>query len=335
MQTTAEDDDFFGAFSSKSGETFPEERPQPAAEIRAVRQNSFSATSSIGSRSTRSTRSGHSGKSTGSILDDKRYAPPPKYPKETLQMMKTQVFSDGRNAASALPSFDMVKHSGSITARISLKTLVMKKWKYSFWIAYGNNSLLFFRSKPDFEDWLVNPYLSKEGRDELVKLKIDFVNDLYISGMNGYKASSIRFKNYGKSGLLHQFKLEKWMSYGPTIVAAFASKNENDVTELRTIMNEMIRTSPQRNRVLGTEDDNDNSAYNSDNRSYHSGRSERSQRSAFSAQGLQKKLSGMMGGSDRSIRSGGSMGSGRYGGGGFEQGRYEGNSTGPSHGFRY
>ena len=41
------------------------------------------------------------------------------------------------------------------------------------------------------------------------------------------------------------------MAYGPTIVAAFASKNENDATELRTIMNEMIRASPQRNRVLG------------------------------------------------------------------------------------
>ena len=63
------------------------------------------------------------------------------------------------------------------------------------------------------------------------------------------------------------------MAYGPTIVAAFASKNENDATELRTIMNEMIRASPQRNRVLGDDGDVGDGGSRSGGSVYSSGRS--------------------------------------------------------------
>ena len=44
----------------------------------------------------------------------------------------------------------------------------------------------------------------------------------------------------------HQFKLERWMDYGPTIAAAFASSNENEVNNLRTIFSELMKRSPQK-----------------------------------------------------------------------------------------
>ena len=45
-----------------------------------------------------------------------------------------------------------------------------------FWISYGDNQILFFRSQLDFEEWVSNPYLKKDERDALVKLNVDFVN---------------------------------------------------------------------------------------------------------------------------------------------------------------
>ena len=47
----------------------------------------------------------------------------------------------------------------------------------------------------------------------------------------------------------NQFKLERWMDYGPTIAAAFAAEDERDIHQLRTIMLEMMKLSPK-NRVL-------------------------------------------------------------------------------------
>lgn len=37
------------------------------------------------------------------------------------------------------------------------------------------------------------------------------------------------------------------MDYGPTIAAAFASSNENEVNNLRTVFSEMMKRSPQNN----------------------------------------------------------------------------------------
>lgn len=45
----------------------------------------------------------------------------------------------------------------------------------------------------------------------------------------------------------HQFKLERWMEYGPTIAAAFASPNERETFNLRTIISEMIKMATARN----------------------------------------------------------------------------------------
>ena len=87
-------------------------------------------------------------------------------------------------------------------ARFSLKSMIIKKWRQCFWIAYGDNQILFFRSKVDFEEWISNPYLKKEERDVLVKLNVDFVNDLYRPNVNGYSVTRIRAKGYSRNGSL-------------------------------------------------------------------------------------------------------------------------------------
>ncbi len=47
-----------------------------------------------------------------------------------------------------------------------------------------------------------NPFLKKEERDALVKLNVDFRNDLYKPSVTGYSATTIRSKDYSKQGML-------------------------------------------------------------------------------------------------------------------------------------
>ncbi len=176
------------------------------------------------------------------VLDDAQFAPPPKQP-QSLEVTKSQYFSQKRDLQSTLPPFHEIKHSGEVNARFSLKSLLInKKWRPTFWIMFGKNQLLFFRSKTDFDEWASNPFLSKSERDKLVKLNVDVVNDMYKPGpqMRGYKVTPVRTKTT-REGVLNAFKLEKWYSYGPSVVAAFGGKNACQVGSLRSIMHEMIQ----------------------------------------------------------------------------------------------
>jgi hypothetical protein len=103
--------------------------------------------------------------------------------------------------ASPLPDFEKVTHSGYVLSRISFRTILIKKWKQTFWVSYGTNQVLFFRSSADFEDWVSNPYLSQAQRDFLVKLKVDFVEDLYKQSVRGYQCTPQRLKNYNNQML--------------------------------------------------------------------------------------------------------------------------------------
>jgi len=128
--------------------------------------------------------------------------------------------------SSPLPKPHLVVHSGYVLSRISFRTILMRKWKQTFWIQYGPTQLLFFRTFADYEDWLNNPYHTQEAREFLVKLRVDFVSDLKKASVMGYQVTQIRRKPYGKNVMLH-FKLERWMDYGPTIAAAFAARQED------------------------------------------------------------------------------------------------------------
>lgn len=127
--------------------------------------------------------------------------------------------------SSPLPRQELVHHSGYVLSRISFRTVLMRKWKQTFWIQYGPTQLLFFRTFSDYEDWVNNPYHTIKAREFLVKLRVDFVSDLKKSSVMGYQVTQVRRKPYGKNVMLH-FKLERWMDYGPTIAAAFAAREE-------------------------------------------------------------------------------------------------------------
>ena len=93
---------------------------------------------------------------------------------------------------SPLPQPHLVHHSGYVLSRISFRTVLMRKWKQTFWIQYGPTQLLFFRTFADYEDWLNNPYHTIKAREFLVKLRVDFVSDLKKASVMGYQVTQVR-----------------------------------------------------------------------------------------------------------------------------------------------
>lgn len=88
-----------------------------------------------------------------------------------------------------------------------------------------------------------NPFLRMDDRNALVKLTVDFKNDLYKPGikLHGYGPTGIRTKGYSREGQMFHFKLERWYSYGPSVLAAFGGKNAYEVKALHRIIAEMVR----------------------------------------------------------------------------------------------
>ena len=134
-----------------------------------------------------------------SILDDRSFAPPP-LPSRNKVIFEFMAEREANH--SDLPCYTKVMHSGKVLSRISIKSLITKNWKEVFWIIYGVHQLIFFRSIGDYEEWLLNPYLSEKERIALIKLKIDFVNDLSVTGLRGYKCTKARQKFYRRHGKL-------------------------------------------------------------------------------------------------------------------------------------
>ena len=153
--------------------------------------------------------------------------------------------------ASPLPNAELVRKKGFVLSRISFRTIVMKKWKQSFWVQYGPHTMLWFRSDSDFNDWLNNPYHNQAQRNFLIKLAVNFVHDLYKPSVRGYQVTQSRTKTYG-SKMIRQFKLERWMDYGPTIAAAFGSYNPKEVDDLRQAIVECMRNTPLNHGIRAT-----------------------------------------------------------------------------------
>mmetsp|Transcript_4701 Transcript_4701/g.8996 ORF Transcript_4701/g.8996 Transcript_4701/m.8996 type:complete len:381 (-) Transcript_4701:132-1274(-) len=182
------------------------------------------------------------------LLDDATFAPPPEKP-VTKNYIQSLFHAEADAAPSSLPDWNLIKHSGTCLARISLRTLIMKKWKQIFWISYGDHTMLFFKSRFHFEDWAMDPNLSMEQREKKVKLRVDFLHldastRKDTEHIRGFQTSMIKGKQYKSKGMVYQFKLDKWTDQGPSINAAFGSETEDDVRELHIIMNAMLRTSP-------------------------------------------------------------------------------------------
>ena len=101
--------------------------------------------------------------------------------------------------SSPLPDPALVRHCGRVLSRISLRAVIMKRWKPTFWIQYGPSRVLFFRSFDDYDDWLNNPYHTTRARESLVKLRVDFKDDFKRGGVVGYQVTQVRRKPYGKN----------------------------------------------------------------------------------------------------------------------------------------
>lgn len=181
-----EDDDFFGAFSNSVQEKSPS-RPPSVFEANQNDDVSYLSKSTGGGGV-------ESAKTGSAAFDDPKFAPKPR---NVAGLEQSRGLSQNAPpGASPLPDFDQVHHSGYVLARISFRTILIKKWKQCFWVTYGTNQILFFRSSSDFEDWLTNPYLSQPQRDFLVKLKVDFEGDMFKQGVRGYQVTTQRLKNY-------------------------------------------------------------------------------------------------------------------------------------------
>lgn len=154
------------------------------------------------------------------------------------------------------PSEDMIYDSGTILIKI-------KRWPFRhtfqehYWIKYGRHSLYFFLSKRDADQWIHNKSLTKEERQKLVKLYIDFERDSVSEHIIGYKSTCTYYRNYRQFGELHVSKLYQWKSPGTVAVgtfisnktATFASKSVEDGEKLHNIIMAMIRLNPTNLRL--------------------------------------------------------------------------------------
>lgn len=191
------DEDFFGEFSNTFDKSQQDINESPSrnslSHPPSVLEPSNDDEVSQFSRSVASVISNRPPISGKSAFDDPKFAPKPPKPHG---LENSQSLAQKAHGCSPLPNWDLVTHSGYILSRISFRTILIKKWKQVFWISYGTSKVLFFRSKADFEDWVSNPYLTMTEREFLVKLAVDFVQDSYKPGVNGYQVTPQKLKSY-------------------------------------------------------------------------------------------------------------------------------------------
>eukprot|EP00588_Corethron_pennatum_P030019 CAMPEP_0194326796 /NCGR_PEP_ID=MMETSP0171-20130528/38396_1 /TAXON_ID=218684 /ORGANISM="Corethron pennatum, Strain L29A3" /LENGTH=1250 /DNA_ID=CAMNT_0039086525 /DNA_START=277 /DNA_END=4026 /DNA_ORIENTATION=- len=157
-----------------------------------------------------------------------------------------------------------VLSAGPIQMRMSMKPIFLKCWKSFVWIRHGPTTIIIFRSESDKEKWL-NRKQSEES--SLVKLKIDFDGDVGKNNIMGFWITEIISKQYSK-GLMHTFKIYKWIDGGPTIgpsmVAAFGSEYLEDAVLIRSAVTDCASSSCigllENTDALGS-DTNANSSY--------------------------------------------------------------------------
>ena len=200
---TGKEDDFFGEFSNTFDKSQPEINESPSrnslSHPPSVLEPSNDDEVSQFSRSVASVTSNRPPITGKTAFDDPKFAPKP--PKPHGLENSQSLAHKAPYGASPLPNWDLVTHSGYILSRISFRTILIKKWKQVFWISYGTSKVLFFRSKADFEDWVSNPYLTMTEREFLVKLTVDFVQDSYKPGVNGYQVTPQKLKSYNNEML--------------------------------------------------------------------------------------------------------------------------------------
>jgi len=162
---------------------------------------------------------------------------------------------------------DEVKDCGNILIRTPVKGFTAmfrwkrKAWKQAFWVQFGDSKLRFFNSRQDFQQWRSNrtqtattdSNMNNKSKDSLVKLTIDFENDLMPRNVLGYKQTGIYAKRCKESKYdsLYTMKLYLWKTKGtsvattlnPNLNASIASKDMASIKKLYSIIHQMINAS--------------------------------------------------------------------------------------------
>lgn len=128
-QAMESQEDVLLQFSSSPPPKPPQHQPvtpdaPTSVPMRRRANSSASGTSSLGSRSAGG---------GPSILDDLTFAPPPDTP-PNKDYTRSLFHAEEEAVPHTPPDWNLVKHSGTVMARLSLRTLLTKKWKQVFWI---------------------------------------------------------------------------------------------------------------------------------------------------------------------------------------------------------
>lgn len=142
-----------------------------------------------------------------------------------------------------LPDPSLVGKHGYVLALTSFRTTAFQRWRHMYWIQYGLHTVAWFRSEADFQEWLYNPHLDSKKRSELIKLAVNFAQDLFKPHVNGYNATQRTKRRYGNHEI-HQFKLERFMDDGPPVEALFGAYHEWEVDNLREALIKCMRNTP-------------------------------------------------------------------------------------------
>ena len=122
-------------------------------------------------------------------------------PFQVAPSVKRRLNSVNSPACFVNPRKKLVSKSGTILVR-SKAGFFRKSFSEQYWIKYGKHTLLFFKSKEDYREWLSNPILSLEERNNLIHKCIDFERDSLSRNILGYKSTCQYIKRYRGQGKL-------------------------------------------------------------------------------------------------------------------------------------
>eukprot|EP00588_Corethron_pennatum_P010219 CAMPEP_0194275588 /NCGR_PEP_ID=MMETSP0169-20130528/8383_1 /TAXON_ID=218684 /ORGANISM="Corethron pennatum, Strain L29A3" /LENGTH=348 /DNA_ID=CAMNT_0039019083 /DNA_START=125 /DNA_END=1171 /DNA_ORIENTATION=+ len=157
--------------------------------------------------------------------------------------------SIGRPYNYFLPDKSKVISKGLVLGRVSFMSMFRKKWRQLVWVRYTETQLLLFRNTDDYQVWITNNVITDKERNDLVKLKIDFLEECAKPEVGGFYLTETRLKHYNvEKSNLYQFKLDCWISFGasigPNVAAAFASSDEQETEALRKAVLSCIKAVP-------------------------------------------------------------------------------------------
>ncbi|CAM9178747.1 unnamed protein product, partial [Phaeothamnion confervicola] len=116
------------------------------------------------------------------------------------------------------------KPDGECLARISVRTLLVKKWKPTYFIFELPDLLLLYRSR---DDYLYNP------KGTMIKKRIELKYN--------HTLTQLKRKVYKDTGYLWHFTLEEQLDYGPSVVAKFAHHEKRPLEDVGNRIAEAIR----------------------------------------------------------------------------------------------